>query len=188
MLMLTWRQGSRVLFEKTRRSEVPLLELVQNLEAHPPPRVAGTAVFLTSDPESTPTALLHSLKHFKVLHENNVIMTVMATDRPRVDPSERLTIEPIDKSFSRIIVRYGFAESPNLPRALALAKKQGLTLEIMSTTFFLSRRNLLTSPKSRLGHWRDRLFVLLSRTADDASSYFRLPTNRVVEIGTQVTV
>jgi KUP system potassium uptake protein len=188
ILMLTWRRGTRILSEKTRRLEVPLTTLVDSLEKHPPPRIAGTAIFLTSDPDSTPTALLHSLKHFKVLHEKNVIMTIKTVDAPRVEPQGRLTIGEIGNSFIRITVRYGFMETPNLPRALALARKEGLHFDIMSTTFFLSRRSLKSSTSSGMPLWQDKLYIVMARNADDASSYFRLPTDRVVEIGTQVIV
>jgi KUP system potassium uptake protein len=188
LVMLTWRRGSRILFEKTRRLEVPLTDLVASLEKKPPPRVPGTAVFLTGDPSSTPTALLHSLKHYKVLHEHNVILTIMTADTPRVTAAERVQFEPISDTFSRMTVRYGFAESPNLPKALAIARKQGWTFDIMSTSFFLSRRSVRASRDSGMPHWQDKLFIALARNADDASSYFQIPTDRVVEIGTQVTV
>jgi KUP system potassium uptake protein len=188
LIMVTWRRGTRLLFEKTRRLEVPLIELVHNLEKHPPPRISGTAVFLTGDPDSTPTALLHSLKHFKVLHEKNVIMTVKTVDTPRVEEQGRLTIGEVGNSFARITVRYGFMETPHLPRALAIVRKEGLTFDIMSTTFFLSRRSLKASKTSGMPIWQDRIFITLARSADDASSYFRLPTDRVVEIGTQVII
>ncbi|MCR4282707.1 MAG: KUP/HAK/KT family potassium transporter, partial [Bauldia sp.] len=188
IIMVTWRRGSRILFEKTRRLEVPLTELVHNLEKHPPPRISGTAVFLTGDPDSTPTALLHSLKHFKVLHEKNVIMTVKTVDTPRVEEHGRLTIGEVGNSFTRITVRYGFMETPHLPRALAIVRKEGLSFDIMSTTFFLSRRSLKASKSSGMPIWQDRIFIMLARSADDASSYFRLPTDRVVEIGTQVII
>jgi KUP system potassium uptake protein len=188
IVMLTWRAGSKALFEKSRRQEVPLIDLIRNLETHPPPRVAGTAVFLTGDPESTPTALLHSLKHFKVLHETNVIMTVVTADTPRVDPNQRISIGQIGTSFFRMEVRYGFAETPNLPRALAIARRDGLDFDIMTTTFFLSRRTLHSSKSTLLTAWRNRLFIPLARNADDVTNYFRIPTNRVVEIGTQVVV
>ena len=187
-VMLTWRHGSRILFEKTRRLEVPLADLVGSLEKHPPPRIAGTAIFLTGDPDSTPTALLHSLKHFKVLHEKNVIMTVKTVDTPRAPDEDRVTVTPFSNSFIRISVKYGFMETPNLPKALAIARREGFTFDIMSTTFFLSRRSLKPSEAARMPLWQDKLFILLARNADDASSYFRLPTNRVVEIGTQVIV
>ncbi|HVY18983.1 MAG TPA: potassium transporter Kup [Bauldia sp.] len=188
VLMLTWRRGSRILFEKTRRLEVPLADLVHSLEKHPPPRIAGTAIFLTGDPDSTPTALLHSLKHFKVLHEKNVIMTVKTVDTPRAPEEDRVTVRPFSDSFIRITVKYGFMETPNLPKALAIARKEGFSFDIMSTTFFLSRRSLKASEAVAMPLWQDKLFILLARNADDASSYFRLPTNRVVEIGTQVIV
>lgn len=187
-LMLTWRRGTRVLFEKTRRLEVPLADLVANLEKHPLPRIAGTAIYLTGDPDSTPTALLHSLKHFKVLHEKNVIMTIKTVDSPRAATEERVSVEPFSDSFIRITVRFGFMETPNLPKALAIARKEGFVFDIMSTTFFLSRRSLKLAPTRTMPLWQDKLFILLARNADDASTYFRLPTDRVVEIGTQVLV
>ncbi len=188
LVMVTWRRGARALFEKTRRNEVPLADLVPTLESKPPHRVKGTAVFLTGDPMSTPTALLHSLKHYKVLHERNAILTVLAVERPRVPESERVTIEPLSETFTRITVRYGFAESPNVPKALAVARKKGWTFDIMSTSFFLSRRSLRAAPRSAMPRWQDRIFFALARSADDASSYFQIPTDRVVEIGTQVTI
>jgi KUP system potassium uptake protein len=188
LIMGTWRRGSRVLFEKTRRLEVPLTDLVHNLEKHPPPRISGTAVYLTGDPDSTPTALLHSLKHFKVLHEQNVIMTVKFVDTPRVEEQGRLTLGEVGNSFTRITLRYGFMETPHLPKALAIVRKEGLSFDIMSTTFFLSRRVLRPSKTSGMPIWQDRIFIMLARSADDASSYFRLPTDRVVEIGTQVSI
>jgi KUP system potassium uptake protein len=188
LVMLTWRRGTRILFEKTRRLEVPLLDLLASLERKPPPRVPGTAVFLTGDPSSTPTALLHSLKHYKVLHAQNVILTIMTADMPRVRAAERVQFEGISDTFARMTVRYGFAESPNLPKALAIARKQGWTFDIMSTSFFLSRRSVRASKDSGMPLWQDKLFIALARNADDASSYFQIPTDRVVEIGTQVTV
>jgi KUP system potassium uptake protein len=188
VVMATWRRGTGLLFDKTRRLEVPLETLIANLEKHPPPQVAGTAVFLTSDPASTPTALLHSLKHFKVLHEMNMIATVVTTHTPRVDRDDRVTLEWLSPRFARMTVRYGFMESPNLPAALAVARKLGWSFDIMATSFFLSRRSLRASPTSGMPLWQDRLFIVLARNADDASNYFRIPTNRVVEIGTQVVI
>ena len=188
IVMMTWRRGSRLLFEKTRRQEVPLESLVAQLEAKSPPRVPGTAVFLTSDPANTPTALLHSLKHYKVLHEANVILTIETEDRPRVDPKDRVHMEPIGQTFSRVRIRYGFMETPNVPRALALARKAGWKFDIMSTSFFLSRRALKPAVNSDMPGWQDRLFIHLTRWSNDASNYFQIPTGRVVEVGTQVTI
>jgi KUP system potassium uptake protein len=188
IVMWTWRRGVRILAEKSRRLEVPLFELVERLEKHPPFKVSGTAIFLTSDPTSAPTALLHSLKHYKALHANNLILTIVTTNSPRVEAAEKVTIEGLNKTFSRMTVRYGFMESPNLPAALAIARQLGFTFDIMSTSFFLSRRSIRASAHSGMPLWQDRLFMALARNADDASSYFRIPTDRVVEIGTQVMV
>jgi KUP system potassium uptake protein len=187
-VMYTWRRGSRLLFEKTRRLETSLESLVKSLEKKPPARVPGTAVFLTSDPISAPTALLHSLKHYKVLHEKNVILTIETADAPRVDPAERVRIEPVGQTFSRVVLRFGFMETPNVPRALAIARKLGWQFDIMSTSFFLSRRSLKPSSHSGMPRWQDRLFIALTRVANDATDYFQIPTGRVVEVGTQVTV
>jgi KUP system potassium uptake protein len=187
-VMYTWRRGSRLLFEKTRRQETPLEGLVAMLEKKPPARVPGTAVFLTSDPTCAPTALMHSLKHYKVLHEQNVILTVETAETPRVDASERVRIEPVGETFCRVTLRFGFMETPNVPKALALARKAGWTFDIMSTSFFLSRRTLRPAVRSGMPRWQDRLFIRLARTANDATDYFQIPTGRVVEVGTQVTI
>jgi KUP system potassium uptake protein len=187
-LMYTWRRGSRLLFEKTRKQEIPLEGLVHKLEKKPPVRVPGTAVFLTSDPTSAPTALLHSLKHYKALHEKNVILTIETADTPRVDIVERVRIEPVGETFSRVFLRFGFMEQPNVPKALAVARKLGWQFDIMSTSFFLSRRTLKPAQHSGMPRWQDRLFIGLTRSANDATDYFQIPTGRVVEVGTQVTV
>jgi len=145
-------------------------------------------VFFTADPSSTPTALLHSLKHYKVLHDHNVILTIRTENIPRVSLQDRVEIEPIAGRFSRLTLHFGFMETPNIPKALAVARKLGFTYDIMSTSFFLSRRSVRPDARSGMPMWQDRLFIFLAQNADDASSYFQLPTDRVVEIGTQVTV
>ena len=188
LLMYTWRRGSRLLFEKSRKLEFPLLDLVAMLEKRPPQRVSGTAVFLTSDPASAPTALMHSLKHYKVLHQKNVILTIETAPTPRIDPAERVRLEEISATFSRVTLRFGFMESPNVPKTLAIARKLGWHFDIMSTSFFLSRRALKPAAHSGMPRWQDHLFIALSRTANDATDYFQIPTGRVVEVGTQVTV
>ena len=188
LVIFTWRKGANILAAKTRRLETPIDELVEALEKKPRPRVPGTAVFLTGDPNSAPTALLHSLKHYKVLHEHNVVLTVVIENTPYVKTADRVIIEPLGKSFSRVRIRFGFMESPNVPRALGIARKQGWSFDIMSTSFFLSRRSVRPDARSGMPPWQDRIFILLARNADDASSYFHLPTDRVVEIGTQVSV
>jgi KUP system potassium uptake protein len=188
LVMTTWRRGTRLLAQKNRRIEVPFEPLVKSLEKKPPHIVTGTAVFLTSDPEYAPTALLHNLKHNKVLHEQNVVLTVVTSDTPRVPEDDRVQIFGISPRFYRVVLTFGYMETPNVPKALVIAKKLGWQFDIMSTSFFLSRRALKPAPQSGMPRWQDRLFIRLAHAADDASTYFHIPTERVVEIGTQVTV
>lgn len=189
LVMWGWMAGRRRLSEKTRRDEVPLQFLVDNLAKKKPTTVPGTAIFLTSDIEGAPTALLHSLKHYKVLHEQNVILTVRTSTSPRVPDDEKVTIDAYNELFFRVVVTFGYMESPNIPKALALARKLGWKFDIMSTSFFLSRRSLKLGKKSGpLRFWQDRLFIRLARNASDATEYFHIPTGRVVEIGTQVVI
>jgi KUP system potassium uptake protein len=184
----SWRRGSAMLINKTRRTEVPLDDLIRSLEKRPPHIVKGTAIFLTSDPGFVPTALLHNLKHNKVLHEHNVILTVETAQTPRVDPSERVRMDNISDKFAKVRLRFGFMESPNVPKALAIARKLGWQFDIMSTSFFVSRRSLKPSAHSGMPRWQEHLFIGLSRSANDATDYFQIPTGRVVEVGTQVTI
>lgn len=188
IMMASWMGGRKRLADKTKRDEVPLQFLVDNLSKKKPTLVPGTAVFLTSDIEGAPTALLHSLKHYKVLHEQNVILTVRTSASPRVPDDEKVTIDAYNELFSRVVVTFGYMETPNIPKALALGRKLGWKFDIMSTSFFLSRRSLKTGPKrgNILQSWQDRLFARLARNASDATEYFHIPTGRVVEIGTQV--
>ncbi len=188
MMMMTWRRGTQFLVQKTRRIEIPFEPLVNSLEKKPPHIVPGTAVFLTSDPDFAPTALLHNLKHNKVLHEHNVILTVLTVDMPRVDEADRVKIAEISPHFHKIELKFGYMETPNVPKALAIARRKGWQFDIMSTSFFLSRRSLKPSPHSGMPLWQDRLFIKLAKTADDATTYFHIPSERVVEIGTQVSV
>jgi KUP system potassium uptake protein len=184
----TWRRGAAILIAKTRRTEVPLKDLIKSLEKRPPHIVKGTAVFLTSDPDFVPTALLHNLKHNKVLHEHNVILTIETAQTPRVDPVDRVRMETISDKFATVRLRFGFMESPNVPKALVIARKLGWQFDIMATSFFVSRRSLKPSAQSGMPQWQDHLFIALSRSANDATDYFQIPTGRVVEVGTQVTI
>jgi KUP system potassium uptake protein len=188
VMIWTWRRGASILVIKTRRIEVPLADLIKSLEKRPPHIVKGTAVFLTSDPSFVPTALMHNLKHNKVLHEHNVILTIETAQTPRVDLSERVKMEKISEKFSTVRLRFGFMESPNVPKALVIARKLGWQFDIMATSFFVSRRSLKPSAQSGMPLWQDHLFIAMSRSANDATDYFQIPTGRVVEVGTQVTI
>jgi KUP system potassium uptake protein len=188
IMIITWRRGTVLLAGKTRRSEVPLETLIRSLEKKPPHIVPGTAVFLTSDPQSTPTSLLHNLKHNKVLHEHNVILTINTSDTPRVSDDERVHMTQLSPLFARIELKFGFMETPNVPHALAIARKHGWQFDIMSTSFFLSRRALKPAAHSGMPRWQDHLFIGLAKSASDATNFFHIPTGRVVEVGTQVTI
>ena len=188
VMIWTWRRGAAILIAKTRRIEVPLTDLIRSLEKRPPHIVKGTAVFLTSDPSFVPTALMHNLKHNKVLHEHNVILTIETAQTPRVDPAERVKMETISDKFATVRLRFGFMESPNVPKALVIARKLGWQFDIMATSFFVSRRSLKPSAQSGMPQWQDHLFIAMSRSANDATDYFQIPTGRVVEVGTQVII
>jgi KUP system potassium uptake protein len=188
VVIWTWRRGMSILAQKTRRIEVPLQSLIKSLEKRPPHIVQGTAIFLTSDPDFVPTSLMHNLKHNKVLHEQNIILTVETDHAPRVPPVRRVRVEKISERFTKVALRFGYMESPNVPQALVLARKLGWDFEMMSTSFFVSRRALKPASHSFMPRWQDHLFIALSRAANDATDYFHIPTGRVVEVGTQVTI
>jgi len=188
LVMWTWIRGSKHLFEKTRKNEIPLDFLAETLAKKPPQMVPGTAVFLTSDPQSAPTALMHSLKHYKVLHEQNVVLSVVTAQQPTVAEADRVKMERLNDLFMRVTITFGYMERPNIPKALAICRRLGWKFDIMTTSFFLSRRSLRASANSGMPLWQDKLFIRLARTAADATEYFQIPTGRVVEVGTQVTV
>jgi KUP system potassium uptake protein len=188
LVMVTWTRGTQLLFDKTRRDSVPLKDLAEILRSRAPHRVAGTAVFLTSDPDVAPVALMHNLKHNKVLHEKNVILTVVTAETPRVSNADRIKIDPVSADFTKLTMTYGFMESPNLPKALALCRKQGLKFDIMSTSFFLGRRSVVPAVRSGMPLWQDKLFIFLMKNATQPTDFFNIPPGRVVEMGAQVTV
>ena len=188
MIMWTWTRGTRLLTEKARKDSLPMADLIEMLSARPPHRAPGTAIFLTSDPSVAPVALMHNLKHNKVLHEKNIILTVRTLDRPRVAKDKRVEIERINDDFKRLTINYGFMESPNVPKALGVCRKQGLKFDIMSTSFFLGRRSVAPAPGKNMPNWQDKLYVFLMRNAANPTDFFHIPAGRVVEMGTQVTV
>ena len=187
-VMLTWTKGSRIIAEKTRRDSLPMSEVATMLEARPPLRVPGTAIFLTADGTIAPTSLMHNLKHNKVLHENNIILSIRIANLPRVEEGARVSIEAINRDFTRIVLTFGFMDTPNVPRALAGCRRLGVRFDAMTTTFFLGRRTLLASAHSGMPLWRDLLYIALMKNAADPSEFFRLPPGRVVEMGTQMRV
>ena len=188
ILMWTWARGTRILTDKTRRDSVPLLELVDILKARAPHRAPGTAIFLTSDPDTAPVALMHNLKHNKVLHEKNIILTIVTAETPRVSDDNRIRIEPVNDDFKKVVISYGFMETPNVPKALGLCRKQGLKFDIMATSFFLGRRSVVPSAQSGMPLWQDKVYIFLMRNAANPTDFYKIPPGRVVEMGAQVTV
>jgi len=187
-LMLSWRQGRLRLLARLRGDGVPLATVLASLHDHPPHRVAGTAVFLTRTPQLVPQALLHNLKHNKVLHACNVLMTVEVLDTPQADPAQRITIEPLGDGFHRLHARFGFAEDVDVPAALERCAVHGLAFDLMQTTFFSSREHIADSRRTGLPGWRDRLFALLARNAVPATTHYRIPDNRLIEIGRRIAL
>ncbi len=187
-IMLTWVRGSKALNKVTRTNEADLSWLIRKLESKPPHKVPGTAVFLTGDPLHAPTSLMHNLKHNRVLHERNIILSIKTVDTPRVQRHERVSVERISDGFIRVIARYGFMETPSVPKILEHCRRKDLNIELNQASFFLSRRSLKPTEKSDLSGPQERLFIALAATAADATEYFRIPADRVVEVGTQVLV
>jgi KUP system potassium uptake protein len=172
-----------------RASALPLQPFLDSLLAEPPQVVPGTAVFCTSTPDVTPHALLHSLKHYRVLHERNVFLTVEFQDRPWVDPADQVDCEAMGHDCWRVIVHCGFMDLPNVDAALARCTGQGLVIEPMETSYFLSREKIVPGAEdSSVARWRDRIFAAMARNASSTSDFFDLPMNRVVELGTRIEI
>ena len=189
-IMVTWRRGRELLLEQLRESSVPLGPFLESLMLEPPPRIPGTAVFPTSTPDATPIALLHSLKHYKVLHERNIFLTVEFHDRPWiVDGDECVECEDLGHGCWRVTMNCGFMDLPDVRRALARCDVHGLTLDEMDVSYFLSREKVVPGAADRgMARWRDRVFCAMARNAGTVSDYFNLPANRVVELGTRVEI
>src|SRR5262249_38975208 len=188
LVMLTWVKGTSILNSIARKQDATLHWLVHTLEKKPPHRVSGTAVFLTGNPQLAPSALLHNLKHNHMLHERNIVLTIKTVDVPRVPNSERVKIENLSATFTGVTLAYGFMETPNVERGLQLCRKRDLNVDFAATSFFLSRRVLRPTTRSRMPRWQERLFIWLAGSAEDATTYFQIPSDRVVEIGTQIAV
>ncbi|MFK2892609.1 potassium transporter Kup [Dyella flagellata] len=189
IIMTTWRRGRELVVREIKQGGLALSPFIDNITEHPPLRVPGTAVFLTANQHSVPHALLHNLKHNKVLHERNVMLTVEMLEMPVVDVGERIHLSPLGSDFYSLELRFGFAEDPNIPLALSKCAKSGLPFDLMDTTFFLSRENIVAD-KRRPGMalWRDRLFAFMSRNALPATAFFQIPGNRLIELGTQLEI
>ena len=186
VVLTTWRRGRKLLFDEIDRQSVPIEAVLGGIDNVI--RVKGTAVFLSNVGEGAPSALLHNLKHNQVLHERNILLTVIVEDKPYVTTGNRLLIDDLGKSFYRVRVFYGFMEAPDIPAALALCASRGMSFDMMDTTFFVSRAMIVSSPNPGLMKWRERLFLVLSRNAQHSADFFKIPSNRVIEMGTRVEI
>jgi KUP system potassium uptake protein len=185
-LMSTWKRGRALLGEMLQRGSLPLNLFLEDVERRRPPRVPGTAVFMTSSADGAPVVLLHHLKHNKVLHQQVLLMSVTAEEVPDVPQSDRVTLEELGHGFFRLRARYGFMESPDVEDILHCAAEAGLQAKPQETSFYLGRERLIPRKKGGMWKWRKKLFVLMSRNARSATEFFNIPPNRVVELGTQL--
>ena len=188
MLMLTWRRGRELVFQSLQRQLIPLDDFLQSLFINPPLRVPGTAVFFRAEGDGVPHALLHNLLHNQVLHERTIFLTVYATDIPRVPDSERIKVVPHGHNCYQVNVYYGFSDERDIPRALQEGRHAGLSIDPMQTSFFIARQTVLATPKAGMALWREALYSAMSRNARDAADYFKIPPNRVIELGAQVEI
>jgi KUP system potassium uptake protein len=185
-LMTTWKTGRRILADRLTARAIPVEDFMAAVNAHPPVRVPGTAVFMTAQPRGTPPALGHNLRHNKVLHEHVVILTVTTQPVPHVAEEDQVEVHPLGHGVFNVVVRYGFMQDPHVPDALTLARAQGLIMDTEDITFFLGRETILVTKHPGMAVWREKLFVLMARNAVRATAFFRLPPERVVELGVQV--
>jgi KUP system potassium uptake protein len=187
VVILTWRRGSAIVAANDE-SYADLRAVVSSLHRKPPLRVSGTAVFLTATPDAAPSSLLHNLKHNHMLHERNFLLTIRTADTPRVPNNERIKIETLSEDFSAVTLTYGFMETPDVMRGLQLCRHRGLNIDPPATSFFLSRRILKPASRPKMGRLQEKLFIWLAGSAENATAYFHIPSDRVVEIGTQIVV
>jgi KUP system potassium uptake protein len=187
-LMATWRRGRDLVMREVKQGGLALAPFISSIIAHPPLRVPGTAVFLTANEGGVPHALLHNLKHNKVLHERNVILTVETVDTPTAEADERISVEALGDQFFKLILRFGFVEDPDVPLTLTTIKQCGLPFDLMDTTFFLSRESIVATDRPGMALWRDKLFAFMQRNAIPATAFFQIPGNRLIELGTQVEI
>lgn len=187
-LMTTWKAGRAELAARFAKNAVPLTALLEDVGVSKLPRVRGTAVFMSSSPEASPPVLLHHLKHNQVLHQQVVLLSIVSVDEPSVPPHESISVEKLGNGFFKVISRFGFMQTPNVPQVLKVCRKRGLLTEASTTSFYLGRETLLTGGTSRMMQWRKKLFAFVSRNAVPATAYFGIPPGRVVELGMQVNL
>jgi KUP system potassium uptake protein len=185
-LLSTWKSGRALLYEKLLQDSMPLDAFIRSLDYGGPHRVEGTGIFMTTNANGVPRAMLHNLLHNKVLHERVILLTVLVEDVPRVPEIDRVEVHALKQGFYQVIVRYGFKDDPDIPAALTMCEPFGIAYEPMETSFFLGRETIVPHHIPAMPIWREVLFIWMFRNADTATAFFKIPTNRVVELGTQV--
>ena len=186
LLMTTWKTGRSILAERLTARAIPLEDFMAGVNTDPPVRVPGTAVFMTAQPRGTPPALAHNLRHNKVLHQYVLVLTVHTQPLPYVAPDDQVQVQPLGVGVYNVVVRYGFMQDPNVPEALRIAREKGVQMDVDDVTYFLGRETIIVTRKPGMAVWREKLFVLMARNAVRATAFFRLPAERVVELGVQV--
>jgi KUP system potassium uptake protein len=187
-VMLTWKRGRSLVFDNLKKHAIPLEDFLESLFVSPPIRVGGTAVFLRGEADGVPHALLHNLSHNKILHERVIFLTLHNRDIPWVPFSERIKVTDLGNACYQVDVFYGFKNEPDIPNALELCAPHGLLFEALDTSYFISRQTIISSPGSGMAMWREGLFVTMSRNARDAADFYKIPSNRVIEVGAQVEI
>ena len=186
--MVTWKEGRFILNEKLRNDAIDLKGFLDAVFVNPPGRVEGTAVFLTAEPGTVPNAMLHNLKHNKVLHENNLFVTVVNHEVPWIGLDKRLQIESLGRHCWQVVINYGFKNDPDVPRALLQMRGRGCEAEPMTTSYFLSRDTIVPTIGSGMANWREKLFAQMHRNASSAADFLNLPNNSVVELGSKIEI
>jgi KUP system potassium uptake protein len=186
-LLTTWKRGRELLHDRLAADALRLKPFIKDIAESGVGRVPGTAIFMTQDPESVPHAMLHSLKHYKRLHEQVIVLSVRVFDVPYVPDIDRVDVLRLPENFSQVIVQYGFKDEPDIPAALALCADAGLNVEMMDTSFF-GRETLIPKTGSEMAYWRELLFITMFRNASSATAFFKIPSNRVVELGAQIVL
>jgi KUP system potassium uptake protein len=187
-VMASWRRGRELLIESISQGDPELLPFVQALAAESVNRAQRTAVYAVANPNTVPQALMHNLKHNQVLHERNLILTVVFHDVPWVPAAERVRVQPLAAGFWKVQVNYGFKDTPDIPEALASCRSEQLPINLFETTYFLSRETIVPTRRRGMAHWREGLFAFMSRNASNVADFLRLPNNCVIELGTRVQI
>lgn len=188
VMMVTWVNGTRYLRKKDHRQSISLTDLMEKLDREEPTRIHGTAIFLTSNPHDAPIALMQNLKHNKVLHDHNVVLTILNVDASKVPDDKKIVVEHLSSTMTRVLVSFGYMEIPDVPRALILAQCYGLEITLDEASFFLGKRSIISDPKRGLPEWQDHIYIAMAKSAASATDFYRIPYNRVVEMGMQMTV